>query len=162
MLSDFLVPLAVMLTINILILSLMTVLDPVTYGIATLQSSSTDAIAYESCVFTEDHRHRFWIPLVGLNIAVLAFALHQSWSVRNFDLEISSRFPSEGPQIFKALLSSLLVSLVGIPVMSIVRDGDNPTAIAIIESIIVFVFCASVLYSVFATKVKHLGITFNP
>lgn len=160
MLADFLVPLTVILTINTLILSLMTALDPVMYGIAEIQPSSPDDVAYESsCIFTDNHRHQFWIPLVCWNISVLAFALYQSWSARNFDLELSTRFPSEGPQIFNALLSSLLVSLVGIAVMLIVRDDGNPTLVALVEGVIVFVFCVLVLWSIFGTKAKHVWKT---
>ena len=118
-LIDFLSPLAAMLIINVVILSLMTALHPVTYGIFPYEDPSSDgAIAYESCIFTNDHRHKFWIPLVCWNISVLIYSLHRSWSARNSEVEESSQFPSERPQIFNALLCSLLVSLLGIMIIN--------------------------------------------
>ncbi len=124
------------------------------------QSTSIDTIGiYEACIFTKEQRYKFLIPLVCWNVAVLGFSLHRSWSVRNFDLEASSRFPSESPQIFNALLSILMVSLIGIPTMLLVRDrGDNNT-VALIEATVVFIFCILVLLTVFTTKIKHVWVT---
>ena len=159
--ADFLIPLAVMLITNTLILSLMTVLDPVTYGIISNETSDID-LTYESCIFTKSQRHKFWIPLVCWNISVLVFSLHQSWSVRNRDVEVSFSFPSEAPQIFNALLSSLLVALMGILIMLMVRDRGDPITAALVDATLSFVFCILVLFTIFATKIKHVWKTNNP
>ncbi len=161
-LTNFLLPLAAMLMINILILSLMTALNPVTYGIISYEdTSSDDALAYESCIFTNDHRHKFWIPLVCWNTSVLIYSLHRSWSVRNSALEESSQFPSERPQIFNALLCSLLVSLLGIMIMLVVRDKDDPITSALVEATISFFFCVFVLFTIFTAKMRHVWRTFS-
>lgn len=155
-LTEFLLPLTVTLIVNAGILSTMIILNPVKYGIKTIQQSSTQTITYGSCIFTEEQWYHYWIPLAIWNISINAISLYLSWTLRKFDLEYSTTFPSEGQQIFNALLSSLIVSLVGMLIMQIARDRFGPTTNDLIEGSALFVFCALVLSSVFATKVKHV------
>lgn len=159
-LVDYLIPLGIMLTTNVLILSLMMALDPITYEMIPNQSNFIETVGiYEACVFTKEQRFKFLVPLVCWNVVVLVFSLQRSWSVRNCDLEASSRFPSESPQIFNALLSILMVSMLGILIMLVVRDRGDPKIAALVEATVSFLFCILVLLTVFTTKVKHVWVT---
>lgn len=148
--------------VNILILSLMTAFYPVTYGVIPYTDPSGDFVqVYESCIFTTDHRHKFWIPLICWNIAILVYSLLRSWSARNCELEESATFPSERPQIFHTLLSCLVVSLLGIMVMQMIRDRGDPITSALVDATISFFFCILVLFIIFSPKMKHVWRTFS-
>lgn len=82
-----------------------------------------------------------------LNVGMLLLAVFEAWNARNLSTEFQ-----ESEQIFKALLSILLVVFVGCPVFIIVED--NPDTSLFILSAIIFVACLAILLFIFVPKFR--------
>jgi len=145
---DTLKPAIALLLANILILSIMTALNPIGYDIHVV---SRDEFGQP----IESFGHCEWggsmgflIPLASLQLVVLFAAIIEAWKSRNLSTEFA-----ESKNIFQALIATLLVVFIGVPVLVIAND--DPDASAFVSSGIVFVASASILFLIFVPKIKY-------
>ncbi|GAX23840.1 gamma-aminobutyric acid type B receptor [Fistulifera solaris] len=145
--KDVLGPFFLLLTCNILVLTLWTVLDPLTY--TRNKNEGTDywnrvISTHGSC--ESDKAHAFLAPLAGINWSVIVIACYQAYEARS----IKSEF-SEAKYIGLALFSLFQAFITGIPVLVIVRD--SPQAYYISLSLMITLLSLAVLVLIFVPKI---------
>ena len=120
---DVMMPLFGCLVINVVLLTLWSVLSPLEWKreVTVLDEYSRPISSFGQCSNGGDGKDDagviFFICLIVVNVAVLAVALYQAYVARGISVEFA-----ESEYILKALSSAMLVSLVGVPVMIIVTD----------------------------------------
>jgi hypothetical protein len=146
---DTLIPIIALIFLNVLILSLMTALDPIQYEIIVVSYDSFDRMAetYGGCGYWASSLE-FTISLLVLNLGMLCAASFQSWKCRNLSTEFQ-----ESLSIFRALSGILLVVFVGCPVLIIARE--NTDAFLFISSAIIFLSCMLILLLIFIPKLQY-------
>jgi bacteriorhodopsin len=127
-------PIAVLLTLNLIILSTMTALQPGKYEIYPV-SSSIDTFGrprefYGFCNY--DNQRWYFLALGILNGGVLIMSVYQSWNARKLSTEFS-----ESKYIFITLTCCMVLIFVGAPVIILARD--TPNAVVFLGSAINFV-----------------------
>ena len=145
---DALKPLVLLLSADILILSLMSALDPIQYEVRVIdydefgrpseflgQCQYSDQIGYLSA-------------LLGLNIIIIFLAVGQAWHA----LHLTSEF-AESKWIFRALSLNVVILFVGIPVLIIAYD--NPDSNVFVVSAMIFIAVSSVLLLIFVPKIRY-------
>ena len=144
--SDVLIPLALLLTANVITLLAWTLIDPLRY--TRVNAEGTDPwnrviATYGMC--TMEQPWPYVSILAALNLGVLIFATVQAYQARN----ISSEF-AESKHIAMAVVSMLQVSLIGIPLMAVARDDPQAWYLALV--FLIFVVCMAVLVLIFLPK----------
>ncbi|KAL3920739.1 MAG: hypothetical protein SGILL_003106, partial [Bacillariaceae sp.] len=117
-------PMAALLLANVIILTLMTALNPPQYRINTIETSN-DAFgrpreSYGACAYQE--QGWFFLALAILNGGILVLSVLQSWHARGLATEFS-----ESKYVFLALASTTVVIFIGAPVLVLARDTPNAT-----------------------------------
>mmetsp|Transcript_23795 Transcript_23795/g.67282 ORF Transcript_23795/g.67282 Transcript_23795/m.67282 type:complete len:979 (+) Transcript_23795:289-3225(+) len=156
--QDVLIPFLFILGMNVMILLLWTIMDPLQFEfelkdkdewvnpneILVLEEpdmvgrcTSTYAIVY-TCI------------LVGMNLVFAFVALIQAYECRRITTEFS-----ESLWIAGTLLTIVQVWVVGIPVYGVVRGDVNLQYVVIVT--IIFITCASILGFIFVPKIKQLN-----
>lgn len=136
--------------VNALVLSLMTTLAPIHF-VTEVERYDEYGRAEETisqCGYNEGQAP-YLATLAIINTACLLFAIFQAWQARHLSTEFG-----ESRHVFIALLSTLLVALVGIPVILLARENKN--ASTFVTSAIIFVACASVQLTMFLPKLRHI------
>ena len=143
---DTIKPVVVFTSLNIIALSLMTALDPLTYEIDIVKVDEYDQPLeiYPHCA--RNGSFRYLIPLSLLNMACVIAAIIEAWKARNIATEFA-----ESKYIFKALISILFVVCMGGPIMFIATD--NPNASVFVKSGIIFVAVCAILLLMFVPKI---------
>ncbi|KAG7337152.1 7 transmembrane sweet-taste receptor of 3 GCPR [Nitzschia inconspicua] len=146
---DTLKPIVALLFLNILILSLMTGLDPIEFiiNVVSVDSFGRETETYGTCGYATHHL-QFTIPLVAINFGMLCAAAFQSWRTRNLSTEFQ-----ESQSIFRALWGILLVVFIGAPVLFIAQDNSN--AYLFVSSAIIFVTCLLILLLIYVPKIQY-------
>lgn len=143
--TDVLLPFAILLTLNVIILLVWTLMDPLYYSRTNV--SVTDS--YGSCSASGDVIWKICISLLAaLNGTALLMANFQAWQARNLSTEYG-----ESKYIGMAMACILQVIVVGVPLLFLVYE--NPPADYFVRSTIVFVICASILLLIFGPKMYH-------
>jgi len=145
---DALKPLVILLSADILILSLMSALSPIQFEVRVIdydefgrpseflgQCQYNDQIGYLSA-------------LLGLNIVIIFLAVGQAWHA----LHLTSEF-AESKWIFRALSLNVVILFVGIPVLFIAYD--NPDSNVFVVSAMIFIAVSSVLLLIFVPKIQY-------
>lgn len=145
--TDVLGPFFFLLTCNILVLTLWTILDPLTY--TRNENEGTDywnrvISTHGSC--QSDRAPTFLVPLAGINWSVIVIACYQAYEARS----IKSEF-SEAKYIGLALFSLFQAFITGVPVLVIVRD--MPQAYYISLSLMITLLSLAVLVLIFLPKI---------
>lgn len=145
--TDVLGPFAILLSANLLILSLWTAYDPLHYVREPhdgFDGWNRVISTYGACR-SEGNSFRFLIPLAVVNGAVLVLANQQAYLSRR----VKSEF-AESKYIAFAMCSLLQAFLTGLPVIYVVRD--SPEANYLVMSFMVFVICMTVMLLIFVPK----------
>jgi 7 transmembrane sweet-taste receptor of 3 GCPR len=126
----------------------MVVLDPVKYTIrvVTVDEFERPVESYGKCDWVGSIE--FLAPLCCVNFVVLILAVVEAYRARNLSTEFA-----ESTYIFLALISTLLVVFIGVPVLVI--SADNPDASVFVSSAIIFVASTSILCLIFVPKYKY-------
>jgi ABC-type sugar transport system substrate-binding protein len=149
---DALLPFVILVGLNILIVTLFTVLAPLEYK--RQNEKGTDdwnrvIATYGFCTSTEGNSLAFGITLVTINVGVLILANYQAYQARS----IQSQF-SESRYIGLIMASLLQIFLVGLPMLLLLNGQGFPLAQYVVKVLIVFVTCLSVLLWLFVPKVS--------
>jgi 7 transmembrane sweet-taste receptor of 3 GCPR/Periplasmic binding protein domain len=154
---DVMAPFAVLLSLNIIILTCWTVIDPLMYvrqfdpckDFWNREISSAGRCRCENAA-------AYLVPLGLLNFIVLCMACYQAIQARF----ITSEF-SEAKYIGLAVGSMMQAFLTGIPCVAIVRD--NPKAFYLVLTLVIFILCMLILLLIFVPKVsiqkRYSGMT---
>eukprot|EP00339_Tiarina_fusa_P029647 CAMPEP_0117073674 /NCGR_PEP_ID=MMETSP0472-20121206/51879_1 /TAXON_ID=693140 ORGANISM="Tiarina fusus, Strain LIS" /NCGR_SAMPLE_ID=MMETSP0472 /ASSEMBLY_ACC=CAM_ASM_000603 /LENGTH=761 /DNA_ID=CAMNT_0004798329 /DNA_START=89 /DNA_END=2374 /DNA_ORIENTATION=+ len=139
-------PFIFLISLNVILLSLWTVLDPLVY--VREANPGTDGwnrilSTYGAC--RSDHVARFLVPLGVVNFSVLLLANWQAYVSRR----IKSEF-AESKYIAFCMVSLLQALVTGFPVIYVVRD--SPQAYYLVMAFMIFVICMAVLLLVFVPK----------
>jgi gamma-aminobutyric acid type B receptor len=145
---DVLVPFSGLLMLNVIVLVLWTVLDPLEY--VRIDNAGTDGwnriiSTYGACRC--DEPIAYVATLAVINLGVLAVAIWQAYKSRNIRLEFA-----ESKYIAICMVSLLEAFLIGFPILMVVRDSPKAFYLAII--FIVFVICVGVLLLIFVPKMR--------
>ncbi|KAG7339700.1 7 transmembrane sweet-taste receptor of 3 GCPR [Nitzschia inconspicua] len=148
--SQTLKPMAILLFLNVIILTVMTVLNPPQYRVVAV-ANSNDSFGrpreyYGQCAYQE--QAWYFLALALLNGSILILSVIQSWNARGLATEFS-----ESKYIFLALTVTMIVVFVGAPVLVMARD--TPNAILFLGSAINFVFCTNVILLMFVPKILY-------
>lgn len=87
--------------------------------------------------------------VAAVNVGCLMFAIFQAYKARHLTTEFG-----ESKYVFKALQSTLLVGMVGVPVLLLANDNTN--ASTFVASSLLFVTCTSILLFIFVPKIRFL------
>jgi hypothetical protein len=146
---DVIKPMIALLMLNIIILTVWTIKDPLRRETVVVRTDPFDrkTETYGTC--SSDHAQIFLAFLFTINLGCLLFAVFQAFQARTISTELQ-----ESGYIFTAMAFILVVAFIGIPVM-IVAQG-NVTAIYFISTGIIFIVCMSILTLIFIPKVLAL------
>ena len=168
---DVIKPMAALLSLNIIVLTVWTVVDPLRSEVEIVDTdvfgrpietqgkmkndvcivfhSSTSTLiflVFHLAQCTSDKAHIFGPILLVINLGCLVISLIQAFKARNISTELS-----ESKYIFRALSIIIYVSFLAIPVMVIARDSSD--AWYLVTSGLIFVVCTSILLLIFMPKV---------
>lgn len=148
--KDVLIPFVVLMTLNITILTVWTVVQPLTW--TRVETSNTDRFgrsteSYGTCyVFEYASQIVFLVLLVAVNLIALLIATYQAYKARSLPL---SNF-NESQYIAISLASLLEAFLLAVPLFFVVLD--DPSARFIVESLLVTIICLAILLPLFVPK----------
>lgn len=154
--KDVIAPFGLLMTANIITLICWTVINPLVYK--RLASSGTDhwnrvyTSFYGSCVASTDSAggaFPFIIVLVVINCTVVVIANVQAYQARHINVEFQ-----ESKYIAMATASMLQAFIIGIPVVALLHE--DPRAIFIVISLLIFITCTAVLLLLFVPKIVYL------
>ena len=143
---DVLIPFFVLLSLNVLILILWTILDPMVYTrVADYGRDGWNRVisTYGEC--SSDTTSYYLIPLAIVNASILMLANWQCYVAR----DIVSEF-AETKYIGICMGSLLQAGITGVPVLFISRG--NPSAYYLVATLFVFMVCLVILGSIFVPK----------
>lgn len=144
-------PMIFLLSVNTVVLSVMTALAPPHYDMIV---ESVDAFDRPNeirgqCNFSDSYAYVG--SVCSVNLAALFFTIVQAVKARNLSMEFA-----ESAQIFRALVAIIMVMFVGGPVLLLSRDNAN--TFLFVASAIIFVASASILLLLFVPKI-HFWMT---
>jgi hypothetical protein len=144
--TDVLGPLAILLTLNSVVLICWTLLDPLTFTRTELEGTDYwNRVLATTGQCRSDQVAAYLVPLVAINFSALVSACWQAFQAR----DITSDF-AESKYIALSLASILQTFLTGIPVVAVVRD--LPEAFYLITTFMIFVLSVVVLLFMFVPK----------
>lgn len=144
--KDVLLPMVLLLSLNVLVLTLWTILDPLTY--VRQDNPGTDGWNRTISTFgacRSRHVIPYLLPLISINLFCLGIANWQAFLAR----KIKSQF-AESKYIGLAMAVFLQAMLIGLPVLFIVRN--SPHAFYLTLCFILFVVCIMLLLLIFIPK----------
>lgn len=142
-------PLWALLLVNIIVLTVWTVVDPLLY--TRKDAPGTDEWnrvieTYGACEST-DSALPYVLVLAILNVGVLLLANYEAYRARNLDSEFS-----ETQYIAIAMASLLQACVIGMPVILLVQD--NPLALYLTMGCMLFFVCIAILCLIFVPKMQ--------
>lgn len=143
---DVVAPFAVLLTLNISILTAWSVVDPLTY----VRSANPGTDGWNRIISTygacrSNSVARFLVPLTLVNVGVLLLANYEAYMARR----IKSEF-AESKYIAASMVSLLQAILTGVPILFVVKD--SPQAFYLVMVFMTFAICMGVLLMIFIPK----------
>jgi len=147
---DTLFPVAIIFCFNVVMLSFMTALAPLTYETTYTEFDkfSRPIEEYGNCQY--DKALPFLLPTVGVNLFVVCLALFQAWRARHLSTEFA-----ESRYIANALSISVLMGLFAIPIL--ISTQGNPNVDTFVNTIINVVVTGSSLCCIFVPKIIFRG-----
>lgn len=146
---DVIKPMVALLILNIIVLTVWTIIDPLRRKIVVVAEDPFDRNTETYGICSSDNGFIFLATLGTINLGCLLFAVFQAYQARSISTELQ-----ESGYIFTALAFILIVSFIGIPVL-IVAHG-NVKALYFITAGLIFVVCTSILTLIFIPKVFAL------
>lgn len=144
---DVLVPFSVLVILNVLILTIWTIFDPLMYvrsNNAGLDGWSRVISTYGACQC--DDARPYVVPLGVLNLGMLVMANWQAYKSR----KIRSEF-AESKYIAICMLLLLEALLIGVPILLVVKN--SPQAFYLTICFVIFVICMGILLLIFVPKI---------
>mmetsp|Transcript_22638 Transcript_22638/g.49454 ORF Transcript_22638/g.49454 Transcript_22638/m.49454 type:complete len:890 (-) Transcript_22638:340-3009(-) len=144
---DVLSPFIVLLTLNFAILLTWTLVDPLYFE--RRNNAGTDAwnrviATYGTCV--GDNAWAYVSPLVFLNGSILLVANLQAYRARNIQSEFS-----ESKYVAMAVACLLQASLIGVPILFVVKDEPQAWYLSLV--FIIFIVAITTLLLIFVPKI---------
>ena len=148
--KDVIVPFAFMLTGNVIVLSLWTALAPLEYS--RQPHEGTDdwnrvISTYGACY--SPNALPYAIVLGLMNFGLLIVSNFQAYRARSIQSEFS-----ESKYIGIVMASMLQTTLIGFPIVFLVND--NPQAVYLVVTFMIFVTCMAILLLIFVPKIYHV------
>jgi len=143
-----LLTMGIMLTLNVITLSLMTALDPITFernGLVYNDQFGRPETTYGQCVWKT--QIPYIVTLFVLNFLIALLSAYQSWKARKLSTEFA-----ESQYIFASLIITLTLFMVAVPI--IIMSRSNPRTSVFIYSAAVFIFCMNILILIFVPKIR--------
>lgn len=140
-------PMIFLLTVNTVVLSVMSALVPPEYEMV-VESEDLFGRPEEvrgQCDFSDSYAYIGTVCLV--NLAALFFTIVQAVKAQNLSMEFA-----ESAQIFRAVVAITMVLFVGVPVLLLSRDNAN--TFVFVASAIIFVASTSIQLLLFLPKIK--------
>jgi len=139
---------AVMLLLNVITLTVMTILDPPHYERRVQFDDQFDrpTSTYGSCVWKD--QVGYIICLFAINFLIASLSAYQSFKARSLSTEFA-----ESKYIFATLLVTLTLLMVGLPVT--IMSAANPTIAVFTYSAAVHIFCMAVFVLILWPKVSY-------
>lgn len=141
--------LSVMFVLNFSFLLTWTLVDPLRWTRLPVEGDEPWN-TYGTCRGTGPVSKAMMSLVVAVNVLALVLACFEAWKARH----ISDEF-SEGRYLGVALYSWLQLTMVGLPIMFLIDDG-NPAAKYFLHVVLLFAFCMSMLLLIFAPILKKL------
>lgn len=141
-----LLPFAFLLSVNWIILALWTAIDPLTY--VRMNNPGTDAwgrVLSTYGVCKSNDAVPFVVPLAIINFGIMVVANWQAYEARLIEFEFS-----ESKHIALAMGSLLQATLLGVPLLFVVRD--NPPAYFLVLVFLLFFVGMAILLVIFIPK----------
>ena len=144
---DVLAPFSLLLVLNVIVLILWSILDPLIY--VRIDNPGTDGwnrilSTYGACRC--NHPLAYAVPLAVINFGVLLLANWEAYKSRKIRLEFA-----ESKYIAICMVSLLEAFVICIPILMVVRD--SPKAFYLTVVFMVFVICMGVLLLIFVPKI---------
>ncbi|GAX11783.1 hypothetical protein FisN_7Lh167 [Fistulifera solaris] len=145
--KDVALPFFGLLMANTVILTLWSVLDPLTYtrqDLPGLDGWDRVIATYGAC--KSENVLRFLLPLAAVNLSLLAAANWQAYEARYIESEFS-----ESKYIATSMASLLQAMLSGIPILFVVKE--SPQAFYLVIVFMIFTIASAVLLLIFVPKI---------
>ncbi|CAB9505261.1 acid type B receptor subunit 2 [Seminavis robusta] len=149
--ADVLKPLIALLSANILVLSLMTALDPLEWTVVVTKTDTLRGVpseTYGTCTI-QSSQIPYIVTLAVINFCIFAVAIFQAWRARNISTEFA-----ESKFVFKSLITTIAVVFSCGPVM--ILASDDPNATIFVRSAIVFITSTNTLLWIFVPKIMFV------
>jgi len=143
---DVIKPMAFLLSLNIIILSVWTAIDPLKSNIEIARTDEFDRTLESYAVCQSDYGHIFLPILLSINLGCLLVTVIQACRARHISTELS-----ESKYILRALWIILYVSFLAVPIIIIARDKAE--AFYFVVTGFIFVVCTSILLLIFGPKI---------
>ncbi|KAI2508956.1 hypothetical protein MHU86_5451 [Fragilaria crotonensis] len=149
--QDVLYPFAILLSVNFLLLTVWSVVDPLVWVRSTddqfmtsgQASGSTGACASAS----KQNEIIFYTLFCVFNFAALGCANWQSYKARSLQTDFN-----ESTNITLSMLFMTEAAVLGVPVLFLV--GQDPSAFFLVRSVLITIICLGVLMPIFVPKVS--------
>lgn len=146
---DVIKPMVALLMINIIVLIVWTVIDPLHRETIVVTQDPFDRNTETYGICSSDQGYIFLATLGAINFGCLLFAVLQAYHARSISTELQ-----ESSYIFTAMAFILVVSFIGIPVLVVAQS--NVYALYFIQAGLIFVICTSILTLIFIPKIVAL------
>lgn len=146
---DVIKPMIALLMMNIIILTVWTVIDPLRRETVVVAHDQFDRNVETYGICTSDHALIFLATLGAINLGSLLHAVFQAYQARGISTELQ-----ESSYIFTAMAFILIEAFIGIPVIFIARE--NVKAFYFVAAGLVYVVCISILSLIFIPKMLAL------
>ena len=141
---DVIKPMAFLLSLNIIILSVWTAIDPLRSNIEIARTDEFDRTLESYAVCQSEYGHIFLPILLCINLGCLLVTVIQACRARHISTELS-----ESKYILRALWIILYVSFLAVPIIIIARSSE---AFYFVVTGFIFVVCTSILLLIFGPK----------
>ena len=144
--KDVLLPFVTLLTLNVILLSIFTALDPLYWDrVEQGRDGEGNLESYGRC--TSDGKVSVVVLglVVGINAVALIMSCVQAYKGRNVSVAYS-----ESTYVAFSVASILQACIIGVPLIFL--SNTNPTASYVVWTLLVFVICMSVLSFIFVPK----------
>jgi len=146
---DVIVPGAVLLGCNFLVLIIWTILSPMTWAIKTLQYDEYNRpkVQIGGCDSADGTALAYIGSLLAIDGIAILITLWQAYKARHITTDLS-----ESKYIGIAVVAMFEASFIGVPVIGIVND--QPNAVLFMSSAIIFVVVLAILGCLFGPKYR--------
>jgi len=142
---DVMLPFAILLGLNCLVLALWTGLDTLSWTRRVVDVDVYGRVIESSGTCYSSHTAPFLVPLIAINCCALIMALWQAYIGRGMATEFS-----ESKYIAMATVCIFQAFVMGVPIIYI--SEKQTTAFFFVTSVIILIICFSVLLLIFVPK----------
>jgi len=155
---DVLLPFAIMITLNVVFLSVWTAVDPLYMyweRVDEGRNESGDLVSYGHCTASGTVSIVMISLLAAVNLVALLLANLQAYHARKLTVAYN-----ESKFVALSMASILQATVIGVPLLFL--SMTNPTASYVVRIILIFVVCMSILCWIFVPKMIKAGQPLDP